>query len=194
MTLLGWWVIACSGVSLCAASVTGMINFWVPSFEAAPWQTYLAYLGTIIVTGESMSSHFQQHQAINSQDSFSRVHRSSVCPEDHPSNAVPLSVGVPGRVLYASRTQEEDAACFIHHTTGAWNKWVECRYSVDDGDWERSVGTSPLLRDVAALIWLEDMLMGVLTLRSISQKKSCIQEKTYLWPCESDTVDLFSNR
>ncbi|KAL2040341.1 hypothetical protein N7G274_006784 [Stereocaulon virgatum] len=50
MTLLGWWVITCSGVSLCAVSVAGMINFWHPSWEAARWQIYLIYLVTIFIT------------------------------------------------------------------------------------------------------------------------------------------------
>ncbi|MCJ1279557.1 hypothetical protein MMC21_007381 [Puttea exsequens] len=51
MTLLGWWVITCSGVSLCAISVSGMIQFWHPSYEAERWQTYLIYLATILLTG-----------------------------------------------------------------------------------------------------------------------------------------------
>lgn len=50
MTLLGWWVITCSGVSLCAVSVAGMIGFWHGTFEAAPWQIYLIYIATIFLT------------------------------------------------------------------------------------------------------------------------------------------------
>lgn len=50
MTLMGWWVITCSGVSLCAVSVAGMINFWHDEFEAASWQIYLIYLATIFLT------------------------------------------------------------------------------------------------------------------------------------------------
>lgn len=53
MTLLGWWIITCSGVSLAAVSVAGMISFWVNTFEAARWQIYLIYLGTVLITGKS---------------------------------------------------------------------------------------------------------------------------------------------
>ncbi|KAL8849332.1 MAG: hypothetical protein Q9221_005683 [Calogaya cf. arnoldii] len=53
MTLLGWWVITCSGLSLCAVSVAGLINFWHPDFEAARWQVYLIYLATVFLTGRS---------------------------------------------------------------------------------------------------------------------------------------------
>ena len=58
MTLLGWWIITCSGVSLCAVSVAGMISFWVDSFGAARWQIYLIYLGTVLITGKSVSYQF----------------------------------------------------------------------------------------------------------------------------------------
>ncbi|KAI4123416.1 MAG: hypothetical protein LQ338_005269 [Usnochroma carphineum] len=50
MTLLGWWVITCSGVSLCAVSVAGMIRFWHEAFEAARWQIYLIYLASVVLT------------------------------------------------------------------------------------------------------------------------------------------------
>lgn len=53
MTLLGWWVVTCSGLSLCAVSVAGMVNFWHPAFEATRWQVYLIYLASIFITGES---------------------------------------------------------------------------------------------------------------------------------------------
>ena len=53
MSLLGWWVATCSGISLCAASVTGMITFWNGTFEASGWQTYLIYLAIAVLTGES---------------------------------------------------------------------------------------------------------------------------------------------
>ncbi|KAI4115980.1 MAG: hypothetical protein LQ345_003519 [Seirophora villosa] len=50
MTLLGWWVVTCSGLSLCAVSVAGMISFWHESFEAARWQVYLIYLASLFLT------------------------------------------------------------------------------------------------------------------------------------------------
>ncbi|KAL8969325.1 MAG: hypothetical protein Q9183_002054, partial [Haloplaca sp. 2 TL-2023] len=36
MTLLGWWIVTCSGMSLCAVSIAGIVNFWqvtTPAFE-----------------------------------------------------------------------------------------------------------------------------------------------------------------
>lgn len=54
MTLLGWWVITCSGVSLCAISVAGIIGFWQEGFEATRWQIYLIYLASILLTGPSL--------------------------------------------------------------------------------------------------------------------------------------------
>ena len=56
MTLLGWWVITCSGVSLCAVSVSGMIAFWHPSYKSEQWQIYLIYLATVFLTGATPSS------------------------------------------------------------------------------------------------------------------------------------------
>ncbi|KAL8916430.1 MAG: hypothetical protein Q9208_008516 [Pyrenodesmia sp. 3 TL-2023] len=50
MTLLGWWVITCSGLSLCAVSVAGMVNFWHDGFEVARWQVYLIYLASVFLT------------------------------------------------------------------------------------------------------------------------------------------------
>ncbi|KAL8710611.1 MAG: hypothetical protein Q9220_004835 [cf. Caloplaca sp. 1 TL-2023] len=50
MTLLGWWVVTCSGLSLCAVSVAGLVNFWHPDFQAEPWQIYLIYLASIFIT------------------------------------------------------------------------------------------------------------------------------------------------
>ncbi|KAI4204343.1 MAG: hypothetical protein LQ346_001615 [Caloplaca aetnensis] len=50
MTLLGWWVITCSGLSLCAVSVAGMVNFWHDGIEMARWQVYLIYLASVFLT------------------------------------------------------------------------------------------------------------------------------------------------
>ncbi|KAL8666977.1 MAG: hypothetical protein Q9168_007356, partial [Polycauliona sp. 1 TL-2023] len=50
MTVLGWWVVTCSGVSLCAVSVAGLVHLWHPAFEASPWQIYLIYLASIFLT------------------------------------------------------------------------------------------------------------------------------------------------
>lgn len=134
MTLLGWWIITCSGVSLCAVSVQGMISFWLDSFETGRWQTYLIYLATIGVTGKS-----PPFGVLCSTDpdkfSWPIVHRSQSCSQDHPSNAFSLSFGVLGRLLYAVGAQKADAACFVHYTVRAWYKRLEPRYGMDDGDW-----------------------------------------------------------
>ena len=78
MTLLGWWVITCSGVSLCAVSVIGMITFWNDTFEAAPWQIYLIYLATVILTGKSSTGLTHQQKLADSNDSLSTVSISQV--------------------------------------------------------------------------------------------------------------------
>lgn len=50
MTLLGWWIVTCSGISLCVVTVAGMINFWNKDFHATQWQLYLIYLATVFIT------------------------------------------------------------------------------------------------------------------------------------------------
>lgn len=50
MTLLGWWIVTCSGISLCVVTVAGMINFWNDDFHATQWQLYLIYLATVFIT------------------------------------------------------------------------------------------------------------------------------------------------
>ncbi|KAA6414172.1 MAG: choline transporter [Lasallia pustulata] len=50
MTLLGWWIVTCSGISLCVVTVAGMINFWNNDFRATQWQLYLIYLATVFIT------------------------------------------------------------------------------------------------------------------------------------------------
>ena len=50
MTLLGWWIITCSGISLGVVTVAGMINFWNNDFHASQWQLYLIYLATVLIT------------------------------------------------------------------------------------------------------------------------------------------------
>lgn len=50
MTLLGWWIVTSSGISLCAVFVAGLVSFWDETFEATSWQIYLLFLATIVVT------------------------------------------------------------------------------------------------------------------------------------------------
>ncbi|OQV06268.1 hypothetical protein CLAIMM_10863 [Cladophialophora immunda] len=50
MTILGWWIIACSGTALSAVSIMGLANFWHPEFVATQWQIWLVYVGVVSIT------------------------------------------------------------------------------------------------------------------------------------------------
>ncbi|KAI4120184.1 MAG: hypothetical protein LQ345_000140 [Seirophora villosa] len=54
MTLLGWWIVTSSGISLCAVFVAGLVSFWDETFEATSWQIYLLFLATIVVTSSPL--------------------------------------------------------------------------------------------------------------------------------------------
>ncbi|OHE91443.1 hypothetical protein CORC01_13262 [Colletotrichum orchidophilum] len=50
MSTLAWWIVTCSGTSLFAATLSGMIGFWHPAFEGTQWQIYLIYCATATIT------------------------------------------------------------------------------------------------------------------------------------------------
>ncbi|KAJ5602893.1 hypothetical protein N7537_005849, partial [Penicillium hordei] len=50
MSILGWWMITCSGLSLVAKAALGLGQFLHPDFEFKQWHEYCVYLSTIIVT------------------------------------------------------------------------------------------------------------------------------------------------
>ncbi|CRL28604.1 Amino acid/polyamine transporter I [Penicillium camemberti] len=50
MSILGWWMITCSGLSLVAKAALGLGQFLQPDFEIKQWHEYCVYLATIIVT------------------------------------------------------------------------------------------------------------------------------------------------
>ncbi|KAL3475488.1 amino acid/polyamine transporter I [Aspergillus californicus] len=50
MSVIAWWVTISSGISLCSATLAGMINFFDPDFVAAQWQVYLLYAATAVIT------------------------------------------------------------------------------------------------------------------------------------------------
>ncbi|KAF2963967.1 hypothetical protein GQX73_g9605 [Xylaria multiplex] len=50
MSTLAWWIVTCSGISLAAATLGGLVNFFHPEFVASSWQIYLFYVATSIVT------------------------------------------------------------------------------------------------------------------------------------------------
>jgi choline transport protein len=47
-------LVRCSGVSLFAITLSGVINFWIPDFVASQWQVYLIYVATGLFTGEKV--------------------------------------------------------------------------------------------------------------------------------------------
>lgn len=50
MSVLAWWIVSCSGISLAAATLAGMINFFDPSFVVQRWQIYLLYVAVAVIT------------------------------------------------------------------------------------------------------------------------------------------------
>lgn len=42
--------ISCSGISLAAVTLSGMVNFFRPEFVATAWQVYLFYVATAVIT------------------------------------------------------------------------------------------------------------------------------------------------
>lgn len=50
-SIIGWWVLTCSGISLAAISIQGMVLFWFPGVTIHAWQLYLIYLAVIIASG-----------------------------------------------------------------------------------------------------------------------------------------------
>ncbi|EXJ78191.1 hypothetical protein A1O3_09352 [Capronia epimyces CBS 606.96] len=50
MSILAWWIVTCSGLSLAAVSLAGLVNFWHPAFVANQWQIYLMYLAVSFIT------------------------------------------------------------------------------------------------------------------------------------------------
>ena len=53
MTLIGWWVVTCSGVTLAAVAIFGMVEFWNPTFHVHQWMIYCAFFGVVVVSVES---------------------------------------------------------------------------------------------------------------------------------------------
>ncbi|PPJ61050.1 hypothetical protein CBER1_01960 [Cercospora berteroae] len=50
MSVLAWWIVTCSGLSLIAVTISGIANFRYPSFVASQWQMYVIYLGACLIT------------------------------------------------------------------------------------------------------------------------------------------------
>ncbi|KAJ4248782.1 hypothetical protein NW762_012620 [Fusarium torreyae] len=50
ISVLGWWVITCSGISNNVQCIIGMILFAKPDYEPQNWHSYLLYIGLILIT------------------------------------------------------------------------------------------------------------------------------------------------
>ena len=50
MNLLGWSVALCSGVSVTTSSISGLVSFWDPQFNATGSQLYFIYVLTAVLS------------------------------------------------------------------------------------------------------------------------------------------------
>ncbi|OJJ33629.1 hypothetical protein ASPWEDRAFT_60276 [Aspergillus wentii DTO 134E9] len=50
LSVLGWWIVTCSGISLAALVLNGIVSFSMDDYVAKQWQTYLTYVGVAVVT------------------------------------------------------------------------------------------------------------------------------------------------
>jgi hypothetical protein len=50
MSILGWWIGACSGLSLTSTTILGLTHFMHPNFEIKQWHEYCIYLATLVAT------------------------------------------------------------------------------------------------------------------------------------------------
>ncbi|KAL4964410.1 amino acid/polyamine transporter I [Aspergillus stella-maris] len=50
MSVVAWWIVTSSGISLCATTLAGILNFSNPDFTATQWQIYLFFVATAVVT------------------------------------------------------------------------------------------------------------------------------------------------
>ncbi|CAG8145989.1 unnamed protein product [Penicillium salamii] len=50
ITMLAWWIVTCSGISLSAVVLNGIVNFWHQEYIGNQWETYLIYLAVSLVT------------------------------------------------------------------------------------------------------------------------------------------------
>lgn len=56
LSIIGWWVITCSGISNNVQSIIGMVQFAHPSYEHHLWHSYLLYLAVISISRKSLRS------------------------------------------------------------------------------------------------------------------------------------------
>ena len=59
MSILGWWIAACSGAALVSTTTLGLLTFLNPSLDVQQWHEYCVYLATLIITGMSQLTIFE---------------------------------------------------------------------------------------------------------------------------------------
>ncbi|KAJ5391469.1 hypothetical protein N7509_006959 [Penicillium cosmopolitanum] len=50
ISMLAWWIVTCSGISLGAAVLNGIVAFCYPSYAGNQWQTYCIYVAVSTIT------------------------------------------------------------------------------------------------------------------------------------------------
>ncbi|BCS28163.1 uncharacterized protein APUU_61211S [Aspergillus puulaauensis] len=50
ISILAWWIVTCSGISLAAAVLNGIVAFCYPDYTGNQWQTYCIYVAVSTVT------------------------------------------------------------------------------------------------------------------------------------------------
>ncbi|PYH87691.1 choline transporter, partial [Aspergillus ellipticus CBS 707.79] len=50
MSVVAWWIVTASGISLITASISGIVSFWRPEYMAAQWHIYLVYIAMALIT------------------------------------------------------------------------------------------------------------------------------------------------
>lgn len=51
-SILGWWIITCSGHLLAAVTVVGLVSFWHPGFGHERWNVYVVYVAVAAFTSK----------------------------------------------------------------------------------------------------------------------------------------------
>lgn len=51
ISVVGWWIVTASGVSLAATSTFGMVQFWLDDFLSHSWMIYLVFVAVVLMTG-----------------------------------------------------------------------------------------------------------------------------------------------
>lgn len=58
LSIVGWWIITCSGISNNVQSIIGMATFANPDYESKQWHSYLLYVALILITRKLTNNPF----------------------------------------------------------------------------------------------------------------------------------------